>query len=79
MNSFITGSCVPVSLGKLCNIAERAWENLKFSCWIYKTGAFLSGTGLVIKDTSHTLDTYAFKKSFCYKFCYKGNINWNFS
>ena len=65
MNSFIIGSCTPVLLGKLCNIVERAWEDLKFGSWIYKIGAFLSGTGLIIKDTSHTLAMYAFKKLFC--------------
>lgn len=58
---------------------ERAWEEPKFSCWIYKIGAFLSDTGLLIKETSHTLDMHAFKKLFCHKFCYKGNENENFS
>lgn len=54
---------------------ERAWEDLKFSCWIYKTGVFPSGSGLLMKDTSHTLAMHAFKTLFCYNFCYKGNIN----
>lgn len=58
---------------------ERAWEELKFSCRIYKIGAFLRDTGLLIKETSHTPDTHAFKKLFCHKFCYKGNKNENFS